>query len=236
MNCSESQEKNYACSLCEDKYLVEYFREDGSSVWRRCKCWKKALNDLRLKRTPLYSKKDEYTFEKYQAKEDWQVNILKTAKRYSKKPEGWFFIGGQVGAGKTHICTAVVRNMAYLHDLSFEYMLFAEKMIELKQNKFDNQLKYKDELDKLLNTDILFIDDLFKFDPTKADLDILFEIINHRYLINKFVVISSEKNIQEILKIDEAIGSRILEKTEEAISISKDISKNYRIQNKLKHI
>lgn len=92
--------------------------------------------------------------------------------------------------------------------------------------------KYRENMQRLFEIDILFIDDLYKIEPSRADLDILFDIINERYLSNKTCIISSEKTIKEIFSYDEAIASRIFEKCGEyAIGIAKDINKNYRLKS-----
>lgn len=55
------------------------------------------------------------------------------------------------------------------------------------------------------------IDDLFKGNITGSDVNIMFEIVNFRYLNNLPLIVSSEKSINEIMEIDEAIGSRLYE-------------------------
>lgn len=230
---SQDYKKDYKCDKCKDTLYIVIKDDKGITTAKKCECYNRVVNDEKLAITPLANKKDEYTFEKYRTTEEWQKNILQSAKAYVKEPNGWFYIGGQVGAGKTHICTAVVRNIAYLKNLSFEYILFNQKMTELKQWKFDDakKEKYQDTINRLIEVDILFIDDLFKIQPTNADLDILFDIVNGRYLNNKICVISSEKFTTDIYNIDNAIGSRIIEKSSCVLEISYDESKNYRLKN-----
>ncbi len=231
-NASELGIKNYKCDKCKDLEVIIFKDEEGRTITRQCECFKINQSQRRLERTALFAKKDEYTFEKYNPENDWQKGILEKAKKYVKDANGWFFIGGQPGAGKTHICTAILRNLSYIHNLSYEYILFNQKMTELKQWKFDDKLKYAEELNRLINTNILFIDDLFKIQPTNADLEILFDIINNRYLNNGICIISSEKYINDICKIDEAIGSRIYEKSKDnLINIKLDKNKDYRLKN-----
>lgn len=69
--------------------------------------------------------------------------------------------------------------------------------------------------------------------PTAADINIAFELLNCRYNNSKLLtIISSEKTVNEIIKIDEAVGSRIKEKSKNfAININKDIQKNYRLKD-----
>ena len=68
---------------------------------------------------------------------------------------------------------------------------------------------------------ILLIDDLFKGSITGSDINIMFEIINYRYLNGLPLIVSCEKSIEEIINIDEAIGSRLYEMScDYAISLS----------------
>lgn len=45
----------------------------------------------------------------------------------------------------------------------------------------------------------------------KIDINIIFEIVNYRYFNNLPMIISCEKNIDDLLDIDEAICSRLVE-------------------------
>ena len=76
--------------------------------------------------------------------------------------------------------------------------------------------EYQKAMQQYKTIKVLYIDDLFKTEkgksPTTADINIVFEILNTRYLErNLITIISSEKNIKELIAIDEAIGSRIFE-------------------------
>lgn len=55
------------------------------------------------------------------------------------------------------------------------------------------------------------IDDLFKGSVSKSDVSIVFEIVNFRYFNNLTMIVSSEKGVDELLDIDEVIGSRLIE-------------------------
>ena len=49
------------------------------------------------------------TLESFKTKSEWQQAIKNKAIEYIKQDNGdWWYIGGQVGSGKTHICTAIV--------------------------------------------------------------------------------------------------------------------------------
>ena len=58
-----------------------------------------------------------------------------------------------------------------------------------------------------------------------------FEILNYRYNNGLITVISSEKNINDILDYDGALGSRIYEMSKEHMNIIReDEGRNYRLR------
>ena len=79
---------------------------------------------------------------------------------------------------------------------------------------------------------VLLIDDLFKGNITLSDINIMFEIVNYRYFNNLPMIISTEKGGKELIEIDEAIGSRILEMAKDYNMELKGGKLNYRIYGK----
>ena len=88
---------------------------------------------------------------------------------------------------------------------------------------------------------MLYIDDFFKTTPTTADLDKAFQIIDYRKNLSMgnskrrlITIISSEKMLEEIIGIDEAIGSRIFEmcnRGEYVVEIERSANKNQRMHS-----
>jgi DNA replication protein DnaC len=89
-------------------------------------------------------------------------------------------------------------------------MQYREAITALKQNMLD-EYYYQREISKYKNATVLLIDDLFKGKITETDINIMFEIINYRYLKGSPMIVSSEYTSDKLLNIDEAIGSRIIE-------------------------
>ena len=73
------------------------------------------------------------------------------------------------------------------------------------------------------------MDDLLKGKPTEADINILYELVNYRYMHNKPMVISTERLPDDLVGFDEAVGSRIIEMCRDNIVILKGEKLNYRI-------
>ena len=97
-----------------------------------------AQGKWRLKRSGLQDMAERYRFETYEAKTSWQKSILAAAECFCEEREGWFYIGGQVGAGKTHICTAIA-NRLMLQGKGVRYMIWTEEATKLKALKTDDE-------------------------------------------------------------------------------------------------
>lgn len=173
------------------------------------------------------------TFDSFNASTDWQEYIKIKAKSFVKDGKGnWFYIGGQVGCGKTHICTAVTISL-FMQGKSGLYMLWRDKTAELKG--LMNTDSYDKKIEELKKAEVLYIDDFLKTPnnnkPTSADINLAFEILNYRYINKLITVISSEWILSEVIDFDEATGSRIKELTGDyLLTVSKNSNKNYRLR------
>lgn len=62
-----------------------------------------------IERSGLSALLGNYTFARYRTNTEQRATIKRTAERFVEETgNDWFFIGGQIGSGKTHICTAIV--------------------------------------------------------------------------------------------------------------------------------
>lgn len=116
---------------------------------------------------------------------------------------------GQVGSGKTHLSIALAVNFLK-KDISVVYMSYRDVITKLKQNMIDEEY-YQKELKKYKYADVLLIDDLFKGKVTESDINIMFEIVNHRYMNNSPIIVSSEFSVDKLLDVDEGVSSRIIQ-------------------------
>lgn len=235
-----NEQDGYDCPICKNKERIQFVKVvDGvPHVWTRyCKCAKTRATIRRMKRSGLKDIIKDYTFDKFEANEKWQQSIKAAAMEYAKNPSGWFYIGGQSGSGKTHICTAICRE-ALLRGQEVRYMLWRDDIVKIKA--VANQAEeYTAEIGPYKSAEILYIDDLFKTGrgtdgnnqrPTSADVNAAFEILNFRYNSKLPTIISSECTISDLLEIDEAVCGRIVE-TAKAFSLRPDRSRNYRLRN-----
>lgn len=241
MEGDRNEEDGYNCKACKNKgyvfKVVEYADGSFSHVCADCKCAEIRRSIVRMKRSGLKDIIKDYTFDKFDAVEPWQKAVKSAATDYAKNPEGWFYLGGQSGCGKTHLCTAVCRELL-LEGRQVVYMMWRDDIAKIKGFATDAEQRQA-LIDRFKTAEVLYIDDLFKTGrntdgsepkPTAADINAAFEIINYRYNNPALLtIISSELNEDELLDIDEAVGGRIFERSK-SISIARDRSRNYRIR------
>ena len=222
------------CEKCKNKgHIMVIDEEDATRHYiKKCSCMAERESIERFKKSGLEPLRQKYTFSKFNRYNEKTKNLYEKAKEFlkNKNEKNWFFIGGQVGSGKSHLCTAM--SLEFLKDNQVKFMEWVKESTTLKSLVLDD-VNYTRELGKLLYVDVLYIDDFFKGGINKADLRLAFEIINYRYNNDLITIISSEKSINEILEIDEAIGSRIYEKSYNfTFEIEKDEELNYRLRER----
>lgn len=109
-------------------------------------------------------------------------------------------------------------------------MPYRDIVTKIKQNMIDEEY-YQRMISKYQTCEVLLIDDLFKGRVNESDVNIIFEIINYRYLNYLPIIVSSEFTIEKLLTFDEGVGSRIYEICKDyVVEIKKDMRNNYRLK------
>jgi DNA replication protein DnaC len=177
---------------------------------------------------------DECTFEHYEATADWQKHALSLAQNYLEYGDNlWLFFGGMSGSGKSHLCTAVCGELLKRNN-AVRYMMWDSESKALK-SLVNDTYEYEKRMNELKSVKVLYIDDFLKVQrgqqPTPADINLAFEIINHRDVKNLRTIISTEKTIDDIISLDEALGGRINRRSRGyQMNIAYDKNKNFRLR------
>lgn len=233
------QNIEYKCKKCKDTMMVFVTDENGHQVARDCECAAKA-NALRYMRMSGISEHDlSKDFGDYKTLNEPELEKAKsTAFTYSVRFRGIRFdrhnsllLCGKPGTGKTTLGIAVV-NSVLNNGIPALYVSYREMITNLKQLQYGDaeaKVKYNTEINRLKNIDLLFVDDLFKGSETDADKSLMYDIINYRYLKGKAIIVSTEKLPSELIKVDEALGSRIIEMCKGYTVIFKE-AQNYRLR------
>lgn len=207
MDCELCRNKGYVTRILERKYIVDV----------PCDCLKIRTVYFNLERCGINKAKLlEYSFKNYLHDEEPYNRIYNGALEYVDNYENnWFFICGQSGSGKSHICTAIFQKIIR-KGVNCRYMLWREEIPKIisTQNSYNSeaQLKYEAIITELTSIDFLYIDDLFKATGRKYHDDALqlaFIILDARYRNKKATMISTETTYQELSTLDQALLGRI---------------------------
>jgi len=239
MNAVPGNLTGYDCPECLNRGN-KFFVEDNYIVSRECECMKIRRSYWNIEKSGLKDLLRRYTFDNFTTEEQWQKEFKADAQRFVSNHTGkWFFAGGQVGCGKTHICTAIVGEFLN-QGIESHYMLWRDEVVKLKACVNDDY-EYGRIINPLKSVPVLYVDDFFKTanddsgnkkSPTQGDINVAFELLNYRYNNDKLItIISSERTVDEILSCDESVGSRIYQRTKNYCwVIGKDSKKNYRLR------
>ncbi len=207
--------------------------EDGS--FGSCECRKIRIAEDKLKASGVSEEFRKKRFENFNYENSIEsMEAYVKTKNYSKNfniiklsNNNSIMLLGQVGSGKTHLAMAV-SNIMLDNSIGVIYMPYRSVITRIKQSVTDEE-NYQKEVNIYKNAEVLLIDDLFKGRITEADINIIYEIVDYRYFKNLPMIITTEKTIEDLVEIDEAIGSRLYEKSKNYIIEMKGKKLNYRI-------
>jgi DNA replication protein DnaC len=203
------------CPICGGKGYV--FITDGDNTYfKECICQRVNEYQNMLKESGISEAFRNKTFDNFvewndvvkQAKK-MAVDYVKNFNEIREQPNNSIAFLGQVGAGKTHLSIAIA-NELMKRLIGVLYMPYREAILKLKQNIMDEE-EYEEIMEEYKTCPVLLIDDLYKGKVTDSDIAIMFEIIKYRYFTGLPIIVSSEYKIKDLLQIDEAVGSRIIE-------------------------
>jgi len=235
------------CPKCMNRGSTMVVIFDGKSMpsvqYRICECMRQRGYTKRLNDSGLARATRKYRFDNFEASEPWQTFMLDKAMKYVDEGavEGkWLYIGGQSGAGKSHLCTAVANELLKRDVL--QYVVWPQTARYIKGLVTDNE-RYDAEIMALQKVPFLFIDDFCKpvFSAngmeavaTAADVRLAYDVLNYRYLMEMPTIISSEWFSAELARIDEATAGRIAEACGEyKVDIMRDAKRNHRLKSEI---
>lgn len=233
-------EKRPDCPLCKDSGYTEWTQEIGGVIYEyaeECICMKQRREMQRLETSNLPDP-TRMSLGQFRTDQDWQIRILDTAYRFAGwSPKAadeippWFFVGGHPGTGKTHVCTGICCNLIG-QGRQVLYRIWNDVAEEMKDKR--NTTAYRQTMKRLQEVDVLYLDDFLHGSPSKASLELAWEIVNGRYTNRKQTIFSSEHFIQEIIDKDHGLGGRIHERARGfVLGIARDATRDYRTKGEM---
>lgn len=245
----------YNCPKCKDKGFTltkepDLDAERNPTQWpngedklldvmKDCECHKKVLSQNLMKSSEITDEFKKMGFGNFvlegkhpliSAAHSCAINYFKDYDEIKETRFNSISLLGQPGCGKTHLLTAVANNLIIKKQVSVLYFPFVEGFNDLK----DDFSLLEKKIQRMKRVGVLFIDDLFKGRdrPTQFQVEQMFGVINYRYLNHKPVMVSSEKTVDELCDIDEALGTRIYQMSKDYTVVIKGDRKtlNHRLE------
>ncbi|NMC28708.1 MAG: ATP-binding protein [Pelolinea sp.] len=130
---------------------------------------------------------------------------FQTAKNFAARPNGWLFLTGKFGCGKTHLAAAIANEV--IQNGTHTLFLTVPDLLDWLRYAFSGEdASFEERFSEIRDVPFLVLDDLGTQNSTPWAEEKLFQIINHRYVNRLHTVITSNLDIAEI---DERISSRI---------------------------
>lgn len=155
------------------------------------------------------------TFDTYRVGNEAQQQNLDTLREYAERfPEyrssgGGLILCGRTGTGKTHLVTALGREVIERHGMSFLFVT-ANKIFTAIKNTYGNTEKRESDVyDALAGVDLLAIDEIGVQKGSDFELNVLFEVINRRYEDMLPTILLSNLAKDEIKA---AVGDRVMDR------------------------
>ena len=221
----------YECDKCKDTEMIFDIKTQTA---RQCECAEKKRYRRILEHSGIAEQFQKIGFKEFQTNTDFQkeakstaIEYVKTFEDIEKERNNSIAFLGNCGSGKTHLSIAIANNLM-AKNIGVLYMPYREMVTKIKQVIIDD-IEYNRILNPYKMARVLLIDDFAKGKTTESDINIMFEIINYRYLNNKPIIISSELTQDRLLDFDEAIGSRIIEMCKKRIVEVTGVKNNFRL-------
>lgn len=215
------------CKLCNDIGFI-FYEKDGYSYSEKCKCRIAKEYQEMLQRSGLSVFLKSRDFDSFKAKTEEQRTVKQQCRDCVVQNKS-AVISGQVGSGKTHLAIAMLLEHSK-QGKYIKYVNYLELVRNLSQNAMDKEYYYR-IIGQYKNIPVLLIDDLFKGATSEAQKRYIYEIVDYRYNKQRITIVTTEKSIDELFDVDEAIASRLVQMSNGFIVSMKGI-KNQRLEKR----
>lgn len=182
-----------------------------------CACREKEVAQGERQRLLRLSNLDAFqpmTFENFKVQGrlglgDQQVRSLQFAYnqslQFARSLQGWLFLIGPYGCGKTHLAAAIA-NLVVSLGVPTLFLTVPDLLDWLRASFASSDATFEERLDEIRNVRLLVLDDLGTQNATPWAEEKLYQIINHRYIHRLPLVVTTNLSLQEI---DGRIASRL---------------------------
>lgn len=231
-------DEKFTCSKCDDRGNV-----DG----KMCECMKKLLMDLACKQlndlTPLAGKGFEnFDLSFYSDTQNESganprkrmESILSICRNYAEnftKDAVSLLMQGETGLGKTHLALAIAEEVTK-QGYSVIYGSVPNIVSNLEKEQFGKSTNTINVAEKLLECDLLILDDLGTEFRTTFTISSIYNIFNQRIIMGKPVIISTNLTAKEL---EDVYSQRLLSRIVGYCKLLPFVGEDIRIKSRMKN-
>ncbi len=151
----------------------------------------------------------DHTFQSFDRSVSGVDEAYVEALKYARNPDGWLFLHGNCGGGKTHLAVAIALHAMERQKLSVLFAVVPDLLDHLRAAfSPEATVAYDDRFNTIRTAQLLVLDDLGTENTTPWAREKLFQIFNHRYNERLPTVITSN---QDFRRVEERVLSRLLD-------------------------
>jgi len=218
---------NVVCGKCHDRGI---YVKDGMAY--RCRCMEEHAKKKRYMESRLTKKMLQQTFETFDfsyypedayhqkngksyyeiARSTFQAAVAFAELNLQNKESKGLFIYGNVGSGKTFLCSAIANHLLY-HGQRVLFLVVPDLLDEIRASySGESDMTEIQVLRTARNSPVLILDDLGAHNYTEWARNKIYSIVNNRLNNGAPTVINSNLNLGEIEEfLGERTTSRIVE-------------------------
>lgn len=215
--------EGFYCPKCKNRgsVLVKVYEPmygQFISARKDCECKPGRDSKLRLIKSGAGPMLLKCTLDSFRTDHEWQKRLKDKATLYPREhASSWWYLGGTVGSGKSHICAGIMQSLINAGK-SCRWMDWPDESMKTQMSRWGD---YDENLRPWKEAPVLIIDDFLKATksgkgkaPREADVRMAYAIITSRNRDqDKVTIISSEHVLPDLDDIEEALACRIYERT-----------------------
>jgi DNA replication protein DnaC len=150
---------------------------------------------------------EDWTFDAFDPSVPGIRDAYEICLEFTENPDGWIYLVGGYGCGKTHLAAAVA-NALLTHQRMRVLFVVVPDLLDHLRSAFapDQTDTYDARFQAVRNADLLVLDDLGTENATPWAREKLYQLMNHRYNNRLPTIITSNRNMDEL---DGRIASRL---------------------------
>jgi DNA replication protein DnaC len=217
------------CQRCDGTgWVVE--ERDGRQVCRPCACQLERRREELVREAAIPERFRHCTLESFQLWNPHDPSLAQAKRRTQEFVEAWPLVQkgllfmGPCGTGKTHLAVAALAELVRRKGVRGFYVNFLDLVVQL-QMSFDGTGPSRGEiLEPVLTAELVVLDELGAARPTPWVMDLLYYVLNTRYLGKRITVcttnytdVANRERGEETLadRLSAPVRSRLYEMCEE---------------------